>query len=399
MTDLTSFFRTNLVDDHVANDVNELIAAVIRPEFANTETITATKELSDNDCQFQFITASGANRTVELAPEAISNHPTIIYNAGASNNVLVKDDSGTYTFATLAPDEWMMFLPLNAEGWRAWSQPEREYKLSVTVVSNDLVVALKHPDDTDPSPTRPLCITIAGVKRYVTAATSLTLADATNWFNAGSAELATKEIDYFLYAVWDSNSSVVAIGPSRIPYGRLVSDFSATTTNEKHLGNYANYTSTDDVAVIGRFAATLSAGAGYTWTVPTFTNLNLIHHPIYETRMLSYVPTEVGFSGTPTFTAVRYQVVSNRCRVDIDNYSGTSDATNFTLTAPFANGSAVIQGVGGFMTDNGVVLTGACRIGMTASSSTILVLSNMASGTWTGSGTKGAYFNITFFLN
>lgn len=121
MTDLTSFFRTDLVDDHVANDVNELIAAALRAEFANTETITATKELSDNDCQFQIITASGANRTVELAPESSGNHITIIQNAGTSNNVPVKDDSGATTFYTLYPGEWAMFIPVLGLTWRVFA--------------------------------------------------------------------------------------------------------------------------------------------------------------------------------------------------------------------------------------------------------------------------------------
>ena len=35
------------------------------------------------------------------------------------------------------------------------------------------------------------------------------------------------------------------------------------------------------------FGATLSAGAGYTWSVPTFTVNNLIQRPIYETKELS----------------------------------------------------------------------------------------------------------------
>ena len=118
MADLTSKFRTNLVDDHTADDMNELIAAALRAEFNNTETITATKELTDNDFQFQIITASGASRTVELAPESTNNHVTIIRNAGASNNVVVKDDSGATTFATLAPGEWAMFLPLGGTVWK-----------------------------------------------------------------------------------------------------------------------------------------------------------------------------------------------------------------------------------------------------------------------------------------
>jgi hypothetical protein len=118
MTTLSSFEKTDLVHDHVAADYNRLMANALRPEFANTETISATKELTDADCQFQFITASGANRTVELAPEATTNHSTFIHNSGASNSVLVKDDSGTTTFVTLAPDDWAFFVSMNAEGWK-----------------------------------------------------------------------------------------------------------------------------------------------------------------------------------------------------------------------------------------------------------------------------------------
>lgn len=118
MTTLTSFFKTDLVDDHVAADVNKLIAAALRAEYANTETITATKELTDNDCQFQFITPSGADRTVELSPESTSNHVTIIQNAGTSNQVIVKDDSGTTVLATLSRGEWAMFLPFGGTTWK-----------------------------------------------------------------------------------------------------------------------------------------------------------------------------------------------------------------------------------------------------------------------------------------
>lgn len=112
MTTLTNFNKTDLLDDHVAADVNKLIATSLRAEHANTETITATKELSDNDTPFQIITASGADRTVELAPEATTNHVTIVENGGASNRVIVKDDSGATTFVTLAVGEWALFLPL-----------------------------------------------------------------------------------------------------------------------------------------------------------------------------------------------------------------------------------------------------------------------------------------------
>jgi hypothetical protein len=281
------------------------------------------------------------------------------------------------------------------------TQVQSLYKLSVTVSSNDLIVALKHPDDSDPSTDKPLYFLIGSTLRSVTAATSITLADATNWYNAGGAELATKEIDYFLYAVWDSNSSVVAIGPARIPYGRLVSDFNATSTNEKYLGNYANYTSTDEVTVIGRFAATLSAGAGYTWTVPTFTNINLIHGPVFETRRLDWTPTITGYSANPTTTSYQYIIDGKLLHLFVrEGADGTSNATSLSYTAPCSaatvtNGFWVGLGSG---VDNGSPLTTTVRLSIGSAGTSIACLPNMSfSSTWTAAnGKRVVGGNITF---
>ena len=222
-------------------------------------------------------------------------------------------------------------------------------KLSPTVASNNLTVALKTAAGSDPSATDVVAININGTIRTVTAALSITLAAGTNWFNAGSSELATKEIDYFCYAVWDSNSSVVALAPARIPSGTLVSSFSSTTTNERYLGNYANYTSTDDVVIIGRFAATLSAGAGYTWTVPTYTHDNLIQAPVFETRRLDWTPTHTrtggAYTNAPTVSNAHYIVMKNRLliyeRHTQNATPGSSGNQQFTL--PLTNILSVAQ--------------------------------------------------------
>lgn len=118
MTTLTDFLKVDGVNYPLAEYFNFLYATALRAEMTNTETIAATKELTDNDVQFQVITASGADRTVELAPEATSNHVTIIENGGSSNHVLVKDDSGTVTFVTLAPGDWALFFPMGGTAWR-----------------------------------------------------------------------------------------------------------------------------------------------------------------------------------------------------------------------------------------------------------------------------------------
>lgn len=187
-------------------------------------------------------------------------------------------------------------MPPYGQGWN--------YKLSVTVASNNLTVAIKGADGNDPSATNPVTFNIGGTERILTSALSVTAAAATNWCNAGAAELATLEQDYFTYIGYNATDGIV-LGFSRYPGMNQYGDFSATSTNEKFckISTITTAASTDPYHVIGRFAATLSAGAGYTWTVPTFTPANLIHGPIYDSRWMSWTPTIAVSGGTaPTYT-------------------------------------------------------------------------------------------------
>jgi len=204
-------------------------------------------------------------------------------------------------------------------------------KLAVTDAAG-ITVAIKTLAGNDPSPTDPVYCRIGDTVRSITSALSRALADGTNWMNLGSAELATKEADLFASLVYDSNSSSVGLTWSRIPYANLISDFSATTTNEKYCAGYSDFTTTDEVENIGRFAATLSAGAGYTWTVPTFTASNLIQRPVYETRWLTWLPVYTG-NGTLTFTATssnktKYKITGNSCFVQHSVIGTTGGTTN-----------------------------------------------------------------------
>lgn len=210
-------------------------------------------------------------------------------------------------------------------------------KLSVTVSANDLVVALKTLAGADPTAGDKVTVRINGVEYDITAALSITLADGTNWFNSGSAELGTIEQDYFVNAVYDSNSSAVALSISRVPWGGNVSDYSGTTTAESHLYGHSGFTSTDPVQIIGRFAATLSlTGTGHLWTVPTFNNDNLKNRYINETRWLSWTPTRTGFSANPGSTVYQFKFISDTCYITgRDGTDGTSNANTNYLTLPF----------------------------------------------------------------
>ena len=195
-------------------------------------------------------------------------------------------------------------------------------KIVPSVTSNNLTVAIKGLNGSDPSATNPVYIRIGDTIRSITSALSVTKNAGTNWFNAGSSELATKEIDYFVYLGYNATDGVV-IGFSRIPYATEYSQFSTTTTDEKYcaISTITNAAAGDDYVVIGRFAATLSAGAGYTWSVPTFNSVNLIQRPIFTTRKLSYTPVgSAGGSMTFTIDTVNratYQMIYNRVFLDI----------------------------------------------------------------------------------
>lgn len=212
-------------------------------------------------------------------------------------------------------------------------------KLSVTVSSNNITVALKTKSGGNPSATDPVSVWIAGSYRTCTAALSVTKNAGTQWFGLGT-NFAALEQDFFAYLIWNTTpaTDIMDIGFARIAHGRVYSDFSGTTTNEKYLAfaNASTPTSTDSCVVIGRFAATLSAAASYNWSVPTFTNSNLIQFPVFETRWLTYVPTITGYSANPTNVVYRYMLRGNNCTVQMaETTGGTSNATTKTYTAPF----------------------------------------------------------------
>jgi len=162
--------------------------------------------------------------------------------------------------------------------------------IRATVSSNNLTVAISTSPTSlvAPSTTNPVGIWIGNTLRWITSSLSISANAGTNWFNAGSAELATREIDYFAYIGYNATDGIT-LGFARIPYARLYSDFNTTTTNERYarISTITNAAAGDNYVNIGRFAATLSAGAGHNWSVPAFTNANLIQEPIYVTSFSS----------------------------------------------------------------------------------------------------------------
>lgn len=213
-----------------------------------------------------------------------------------------------------------------------------------TVASNNLTVAIKTLQNTDPSPSNPVYVWIGNTLRSITGALSTTFNAGFNGFNSGSSELATKEIDYFVYIGRLTAGGGLELGFARIPYARLASDFVNSGGDEKYarFGAATSLVDFTEVVNIGRFAATLSASPSFNWSVPSFNNANLIQEPIYETRWLTWKPT-YGATGSMTYTTVteeiaRYMVSQKSLSITLRSFGTTGGSASNALDAslPFS---------------------------------------------------------------
>lgn len=363
--------------DSASDDLDTIVASGVTDGFIlfvranNTARSVVIKHNTGN-----IVTTSAADITLDETYK----YSILIYDATLIKWIAFALSSGSGTYGSLFPEATTM---LNG-------------KISVSVASNNITVAIKTLAGTDPSSSDPVYVRIGDTVRSITAALSVTKNAGTNWFNAGASEHAATELDYFVYLLWNTTpaTDIVDIGFARVPFFRVYSEASGTSTNEKYLafGNASTPTSTDDMVNIGRFGATLSAGAGYTWTVPTFTTVNLIQRPIYETRWISWTPTFTGFSANPTNIVHQYKIIDDWIKIKIRHgTNGTSNSTSFAISAPFAARTVTNGAWDGMGTalDNSVAKTTPCRLLIASAASSIDVFSDMASATgWTNSGGK-----------
>jgi hypothetical protein len=266
-------------------------------------------------------------------------------------------------------------------------------KLSVSVASNNLTVAIKTLAGADPSASDPVYCRIGNTVRSITAALSVTKNAGTNYFNSGSTELATNEIDYFAYLGYNATDGVV-LGFARIPYGRTYGSFNTTNTNETYcaISTITTASSTDEYELVGRFNATLSATASFNWSIPA-TSI-VINRPIFETRWLTYTPTLHGSGGSAgTFAATyggKYKLSGNDFAIDITikctNVGSWSSAVQVKL--PISTPSTLLTDIplSGFVCANGAnpATAGRGTPKLAASSSVIAFLTGVDSGvlTW-----------------
>jgi len=270
-------------------------------------------------------------------------------------------------------------------------------KISVTVSSNNITVAIKTAAGSDPSTSSPVGVKINGAVRWITAALSVTVNAGANSFNAGAAEFAAKAIQYFPVVSWKSASSVVVLGFGRIPFARVYSDYSGTATNEKYGAFSTAPASTDDCVVIGSFYALLSAAASYNWSVPTFTNSNLRQTPVFKTDLMTWTPTFTNLSvGNGTLTAY-YEIIGDQLRyiwtLVWGNTTSISGAVSHTL--PFSRYTITDIRAAGISryNDAGTVYQGASSF-ISSTAANLQVLN--ASGTYLTTGALSSTVPFTW---
>ena len=202
---------------------------------------------------------------------------------------------------------------------------DNNYKILRTVATNNLTVSINN--------TSPF-IKIGDTLRAISSTLSITANAGTNYLNLWWTVLATIEQDLFVYVQWNTTTNTVNLLVSRIPYATTMADFTNSNTGEKWAIGIINYNTTDSVKNIGRFNATLSAGAWYTWTVPA-TSL-IIHEPIFETRFLTPTISPSYNGTTPSGTIIsqyRYQISYNKCFISFHQEFTVAGTWNSVVTA------------------------------------------------------------------
>lgn len=114
------------------------------------------------------------------------------------------------------------------------------------------------------------------------------------------------------------------------------------------------------------------------------------------TDWTAWTPTWGGFSANPTVTARYTQIGKFLFAYIITTANGTSNATNFTLTLPVAPVNA--QRFVCWSVDNGAAVTTPSELRFTAASTTATVFKTFSGGaaTWTASGEKAIYCNVSY---
>jgi len=279
-------------------------------------------------------------------------------------------DAGDVTYTPAVAGDWdngadpgNLDDALDQLARRMFDQAPRGYLLNgylaVSVAASDLTVAVKTLAGANPSAGEPVYIRIGDTIHPITAALSVTANDGTNWFNAGSSELATQTIGYFTYLGYNAANNVVTMAFARFPSALTYGGFSTTSTDEDY-GKFSYTTgaaSSDEVENVGYFHAVLSAGAGYTWSLPGTTVT--ISRPKFVSEWLEWTP-QYSCSGAMTYTSVstsiaKYQINYSTNHIVLAATGTTGGVASNTIRAslPFDGQEAANYPAAAGYTDDG----------------------------------------------
>jgi len=172
----------------------------------------------------------------------------------------------------------------------------------------------------------------------------------------------------------------------------LSTDMSTTTTNitkaEYVLINTGTPNASNWCRELGWFRANFddtSGAAEDLWAVQTGVgDLNL---GSADGHWQPYNTTEVGFSGTPTYTTLRFTQIGRQIFGEID-MTGTSDTTGFVLSLPTDARLATFGAAGWAQDASSTVTNGTMAWRTTAGTSNLTMTLSAADAGWTNSGTK-----------
>lgn len=285
--------------------------------------IPATDVTYDNTTS--LLSATNTQQAIDELASEKANDSGVVHDTGNETIAGVK----TFSSSPIVPTPTTATQAVNKE-YADYTPDFYKYSIVTSVASWNLTAALKNYEGNDPTPTKPVKIQIGDVVRSITSSFSFMLNAWTNWFNSGSAELATKEIDYFGYIRYSPGGLSLII--SRCPNANIVSDFSAsgTYTNEKYAcdSNGTTYLTTDPVVNIGRFNATLSAGGAYTWSIPATSVI--INNPTYDTRDLDITMSST-WAVVSSWDYAKYKIVWNTVYMEF-RWDGKSITGSWPIT-------------------------------------------------------------------
>jgi hypothetical protein len=254
------------------------------------------------------------------------------------------------TPATPSAGKWKLYP--KADGWYAIDDAGNEtgllglsqsYIIATSIATNNLTVALKHPDGSDPSAASPLYIRINGTWLRIAAARSVAInASYGDVFSWDGGKIQANDAQLFVYLI--NNNGDPQLGVSPCPTLTTVATnyrdvFGGQTGVAGHTNIVMNdhRDATNSCDVIGR--VNVNQADNNNWQAPTIAKI--VNRPIYETDILSWTPTAGGqgaMTYTATFNVKQYQILSDKCKLHIDITGTTGGTANLTLnsTLPIA---------------------------------------------------------------